>query len=58
MMPAKSLFTTIREFVENSLDAAESCDILPEISLSVVEYGEEEHNRLHGIETGAGTVLS
>lgn len=27
----KSLYTTIREFVENSLDAAEACHALPEV---------------------------
>jgi DNA topoisomerase VI subunit B len=47
--PGKSLYTTIREFVENSLDACESIHILPDIKLSVVEYSEEEHNIKHGI---------
>ena len=47
--PGKSLYTTIREFVENSLDASESIHVLPDIKLSVVEYSEEEHNTKHGI---------
>ena len=29
--PGKSLYTSIREFVENSLDAAEACHALPEV---------------------------
>ena len=49
--PGKSLFTSIRELVENSLDAAESIQVLPEIKLSITEYTEEEHNELHGIKT-------
>lgn len=39
----KSLFTTIREFVENSLDASESIHVLPEIELTV--YATMEYNR-------------
>ena len=45
----KSLFTTIRELVENSLDAAESIQVLPDIELSIVEYTETEHNEEHDI---------
>lgn len=29
--PGKSLYTSIRELVENSLDAAESIGVLPEV---------------------------
>ena len=50
--PGKSLFTTIREFVENSLDAAESMHVLPDIELCVEEFSEAEHNELNGIRTG------
>lgn len=50
--PGKSLFTTIREFVENSLDAAESIHILPEIDVSIIEYTENEHNAKNGIDRG------
>lgn len=50
--PGKSLYTTVREFVENSLDAAESIQILPEVSVTIREYTEEEHNAKHGIDTG------
>jgi DNA topoisomerase VI subunit B len=34
--PGKSLYTTIRELVENSLDAAESIQQLPDIKVTVV----------------------
>ena len=50
--PGKSLFTTIREFVENSLDAAESMHVLPDIEVHIVEYTEQEHNSKHGIDRG------
>jgi DNA topoisomerase VI subunit B len=35
--------------VENSLDAAESINILPSISVNIVERTQDEHNLLHGI---------
>lgn len=50
--PGKSLYTTVREFVENSLDAAESIQILPDVQVTIREYTEEEHNEKHGIDTG------
>lgn len=50
----KSLFTTIRELVENSLDAAESIRTLPDITVTIEETTEVEHNRLHGISLNAG----
>ena len=43
------MFTTVRELVENSLDAAESISELPDIAVSITEYSEEEHNQRHGI---------
>jgi DNA topoisomerase VI subunit B len=48
----KSLFTTIREFVENSLDAAESIHVLPDIEVTIEEFTEQEHNSKHGIDRG------
>ena len=54
--PGKSLFTTIREFVENSLDAAESMHVLPEIELSVEEFSEAEHNELNGIRSSGSNA--
>ena len=35
--PGKSLYTTIRELVENSLDACESISVLPDIEITVQE---------------------
>ena len=37
--------------MENSLDAAESANILPDIELSIIEYVEEDHNERYGILT-------
>ena len=54
----KSLFTTIREFVENSLDAAESMHVLPEINVHITEYTEKEHNVKNGIDKGRVTAVS
>lgn len=45
----KSLYTSIRELVENGLDACESIGELPTISLHVTEYTQEEFNKLAGI---------
>ena len=36
--PGKSLYTTIRELVENSLDAAESIHALPDIQVSIILF--------------------
>ena len=35
VQPGKCLYTTIRELVENALDAAESISTLPEIDITV-----------------------
>jgi DNA topoisomerase-6 subunit B len=56
--PGKSLFTTIREFVENSLDAGESMHVLPEIELCIEEFSETEHNSVHGIRTNSNSNLN
>ncbi|MBU1974914.1 MAG: DNA topoisomerase VI subunit B [Nanoarchaeota archaeon] len=37
----KALMTTIKEAVDNSLDACEEADILPELSVEVIEMGED-----------------
>lgn len=44
------MYTTIRELVENSLDAAESIGVLPLVSLSVEEFTEAEFNEQRGME--------
>eukprot|EP00466_Bigelowiella_natans_P021015 jgi/Bigna1/53298/estExt_Genewise1Plus.C_170152 len=46
--PGKSLYTTVREFVENSLDAAEIIGVLPEINLTIEEIKKEELESLRG----------
>lgn len=38
--PTRALYMTVRELVENSLDACDSSSILPEISVSIREHGE------------------
>jgi hypothetical protein len=47
--PGKCLFTTLREFVENGLDAAEAIDALPEIHIRIEEFTREELNALTGL---------
>jgi DNA topoisomerase VI subunit B len=41
----KSLYTTIRELVENALDACESIEVLPDVNVSIVEYTQDEFNQ-------------
>ena len=45
----KSLYTTIREFVENSLDAAESIQRLPDVAVTVERLDPASFNSLRGI---------
>jgi len=47
--PAKALFTSIRELVENSLDAAESVNVLPEIRVRLRKPSASEIKELIGI---------
>ena len=49
--PGKSLFTTLRELTENSLDAAEAIGALPNIELQVTELSLAELNKLQGLST-------
>ena len=51
----KSLYTTIRELVENSLDACESASILPDIVLKIEEMNQEAFNILRGVNDRGGT---
>ncbi|MEK6608582.1 MAG: DNA topoisomerase VI subunit B [Myxococcota bacterium] len=41
--PAKALLTTVKEAVDNSLDACEEAGILPEIHVEIVELAENRH---------------
>lgn len=45
----KSLYTTLRELVENSLDACESVGMLPTISIEIEELTQGEFNVVRGL---------
>lgn len=45
----KSLYTTIRELVENSLDACESASILPDICIVIEDMTQAQFNELRGV---------
>jgi DNA topoisomerase-6 subunit B len=49
--PRKALLTTVKEAVDNSLDAAEEADILPEVSVEMIQISE---NRFRVIVTDNG----
>ena len=42
--PAKALLTTIKEAVDNSLDACEEAGILPDIKIAIQEVGEDRYH--------------
>jgi DNA topoisomerase VI B subunit len=50
--PGKALYTTVREFVENSLDACESAGRLPSITLRVQEMNAATLNLRRGVDSG------
>ncbi|CAG9461021.1 unnamed protein product [Pedinophyceae sp. YPF-701] len=47
--PGKSLYTSVRELVENSLDAAESISTLPDIQVTIEEISQKTLNTMRGI---------
>ncbi|KAH9303068.1 hypothetical protein KI387_014651, partial [Taxus chinensis] len=47
--PGKSLYTTVRELVENALDSAESIDELPVIEVTLEEISKGEFNTMIGL---------
>uniref|UniRef100_A0A1D2A4G6 DNA topoisomerase 6 subunit B n=1 Tax=Auxenochlorella protothecoides TaxID=3075 RepID=A0A1D2A4G6_AUXPR len=47
--PGKCLYTTIRELVENALDAAESIHVLPDIDITIEEMSQHALNHMRGI---------
>ncbi|KAL6341262.1 hypothetical protein AAG906_032380 [Vitis piasezkii] len=47
--PGKSLYTTVRELVENSLDSAESISELPEVEITIEEIGKSKFNSMIGL---------
>jgi hypothetical protein len=49
--PGKSLYTTMRELLENGLDSAESLGVLPELDVRIVEVANEEYERMVGLDS-------
>jgi DNA topoisomerase VI B subunit len=47
----KSLYTTLREFIENSLDSAESIGVLPDVDIAVEEVTLGEYEDKIGLKT-------
>mmetsp|Transcript_21443 Transcript_21443/g.47025 ORF Transcript_21443/g.47025 Transcript_21443/m.47025 type:complete len:686 (-) Transcript_21443:69-2126(-) len=48
--PGKSLYTTVREFVENSLDSAETIGELPNVELSIEEIDKAAYDKTMGLD--------
>lgn len=55
--PRKALMTTVKEAVDNSLDACEEAGILPEVSVEVIEMAENRY-RIIIEDNGPGIVKS
>ncbi|MCL5789226.1 MAG: DNA topoisomerase VI subunit B [Candidatus Thermoplasmatota archaeon] len=55
--PQKALFMTVKEAVDNSLDACADAGILPEISIKIEEAGKERY-RVEITDNGPGIVRS
>ncbi|MEI6564860.1 MAG: DNA topoisomerase VI subunit B [bacterium] len=53
--PRKALLTAVKEAVDNSLDACEEADILPEISVEITQTGEKRF-RMEVTDNGPGVV--
>ncbi|KAK9811024.1 hypothetical protein WJX73_007287 [Symbiochloris irregularis] len=51
--PGKCLYTTVRELVENSLDAAESVGALPDIDIHIEEVSQKRLNSIRGVSNHA-----
>ena len=49
----KSLYTTLRELIENSLDACESVNVLPDISVTIEEMTQSQFNKMRGVPSGS-----
>ncbi|DBB08030.1 TPA: DNA topoisomerase 6 subunit B [Trebouxia sp. C0006] len=48
--PGKCLYTSVRELVENSLDAAESIGQLPDVTITIEEISQKRMNSIRGID--------
>ena len=53
--PAKALLTTVKEAVDNSLDACEEAKILPELEISIDDLGDGRY-RVRVVDNGPGIV--
>ncbi len=51
--PTRALFTCVKEAVDNSLDACEEAELLPEISVTI-EKGEDDHFFITVLDNGPG----
>ncbi|XLT57995.1 hypothetical protein HN873_050599, partial [Arachis hypogaea] len=49
LMPGKSLYTTVRELVENSLDSAESISELLVVETTIEEIKKSKFNSMIGL---------
>ncbi|XLU98266.1 hypothetical protein S245_012606, partial [Arachis hypogaea] len=47
--PGKSLYTTVRELVKNSLDSAESISKLPVVEITIEEIKKSKFNSMIGL---------
>lgn len=47
--PGKSLYTTVRELVENALDSSESISELPVVEITIEEIGKAKFNSMIGL---------
>ncbi|MFP4057838.1 MAG: DNA topoisomerase VI subunit B [Candidatus Brocadiia bacterium] len=56
--PRKALLTTIKEAVDNALDACEEAGILPEVRVTIQEITKEERYRVVVEDNGPGIVRS
>ncbi len=56
--PTKALLTTIKEAVDNSLDACEEAGVLPDVKVEIKEITKEERYRVIVEDNGPGIVKS
>ena len=54
--PRRALLTTVKEAVDNSLDACEEAGILPEVSVTIKQTTSEERFRITVTDNGPGIV--
>jgi hypothetical protein len=58
LQPGKSLYTTIREFVENGLDAAEEGSRLPSVAVEVTRVPNHAISDLYGLKSKAAAAAA